>query len=67
MSRKVRQSTFFAGPVFVGDDKAPAIYSSLEQANAPSGTVIQNIVSVTQAQYDAISAKDVNTLYIISS
>lgn len=48
-----------------------------EQTSAPSGIVsdvsvasgsipIHNIISVTQAQYDAIISKDPNTLYVIT-
>lgn len=66
MTRKVRQEALFTGGVFIGDTASPAVRSSANQAKTSVGNVVNNIVTLTQVEYDAISVPDSQTLYIIA-
>ena len=65
MTRKVRQEALFTGGLLIGDMASPAVRSSAQQAKATAGAVINNIISLTQAEYDAITEPNVETIYII--
>lgn len=65
MTRKVRQEALFTGGLLIGDMASPAVRSSAQQAKATAGVVISNIISLTQAEYDAITDPDVETIYIV--
>lgn len=65
MTRKVRQEALFTGGLLIGDMASPAVRSSAQQAKATAGVVISNIISLTQAEYDAIAEPDAETIYMI--
>lgn len=65
MTRKVRQEALFTGGLLIGDMASPAIRSSAQQAKATAGSVVSNIISLTQAEYDDITEPDAETIYIV--
>jgi len=66
MTEKTRQTQLFTGGVFVGDMDNPVVKSDEAQAKVPTAQKIDNMVAVTQAEYDAIAEPDPRTLYVIS-
>lgn len=65
MTTKYNQDVLYANGAFMGVDKAPLIRSSVEQANG--GSVLDNAVQITQAEYNLLPVKDPKTLYLISN
>ena len=65
MTQKTRQTQLFTGGVYVGDMDNPVVKSDEAQAGVPTAGKIDNAVSVTQAEYDALAAPDPRTLYVI--
>lgn len=52
--------------VFSDADKAALAAAVTSDPGATGGGIIANVISVTQAQYDAIATKDPQTLYVIN-
>lgn len=65
MTQKTRQTQLFTGGVFVGDMDNPVVKSDEVQAKVPTAQKIDNMVAVTQAEYDAIVEPDERTVYMI--
>lgn len=65
MTQKTRQTQLFTGGVFVGDMDNPVVKSNETQAKVPTARKIDNIVSVTQAEFDALAEPDPRTMYAI--
>lgn len=66
MTRKVRQEALFTGDVRSGDTDSPAVRSSAKQAKPSVGNVVNNIITLTQVEYDAITVPDSQTVCIIA-
>lgn len=64
MTQKTRQTQLFTGGVFVDDMDSPVVRSSA--AKAMGGGPIQNVVALSQADYDAIPAPDPGTVYLVA-
>jgi hypothetical protein len=66
MTQKTRQTQLFTGGVFVGDMDNPVVKSDETQAKVPTARKIDNIVSVTQAEYDSLAEPDASTIYLVA-
>lgn len=66
MTQKTKQTQLFTGGVFVGDMDNPVVKSDETQAKVPNAGKIDNIVSVTQAEYDALAEPDESTMYLVN-
>jgi len=65
MTQKTRQTQLFTGGVFMGDMDNPIVKSDEAQAKVPTAGKIDNIVTVTQAEYDAVTEPDPSTIYFV--
>lgn len=62
MTHKRRQKTIIE-TLMLGQNAAPALKSDVIQAQA--GSAVNNLVTLTQVEYDAIDVADDATLYFI--
>lgn len=65
MTQKTKQTQLFTGGVYVGDMDNPVVKSDEAQAKVPTARKVDNMVAVTQAEYDAIAEPDERTVYMI--